>query len=65
MLLNGRGHPEIVTVLFGGRLIAIIKASGGIHPIVVADVTMRMLSDYLDPQQLGFGVPGGCEAAFH
>ena len=60
------------SMLFGGRLIALIKACDGIRPILVgymlrlvtskcaSATVLIMLSDYLAPQQLGLGVlPGG------
>ena len=76
-LLQGRCHPEIAPILFGGRLIALNKATGGLRPIAVGYTLRRLtskcasaavagkLSTYLAPRQLGFGVPGGCEAAVH
>lgn len=77
MLLQGHCHPDIVPIFFGGRLIALNKASGDIRPIAVGYTLRRLtskcacaavsskLSVYLAPQQLGFGIPGGCEAAVH
>ena len=66
MLLQGRCHPLIVRILFGGRLIALVKASGGIRPTVTVTgrltskcagaTVLSMLSDYLAPQQLGFWI---------
>jgi hypothetical protein len=76
-LLDGKCNPEVLPVFFGGRLIALEKKSGGIRPIAVGYTWRRiaakcanahaieMLKDYLQPSQLGVGVPGGCEAAVH
>ena len=43
MLLKGRCNPEIVPNLFSGRLIALIKAPGGIRPTIVG-CTLRRLT---------------------
>ena len=75
--LDGRCPQDIVQLLFGGRLIAMDKKSGGIRPIVVRYIwrslaakcasvhAINTLADYFSPLQLGVGVPGGCEAAVH
>jgi len=76
-LLEGKCHPEVAPVLFGGNLIALEKKSGGIRPIAIGYTWRRIaakcanayatcvLSSYLSPIQLGVGVSGGCEAAVH
>jgi len=76
-LLEGKCNPAVVPVLFGGQLIALEKKSGGIRPIAVGYTLRRiaakcansyataMLTDYLQPTQLGVGTPGGCEVAVH
>ena len=68
---------EVQPILFGGNLITLNKKTGGIRPITVGYTWRRLaskcasafavtkLSDYLQPVQLGAGVPGGCEAAVH
>ena len=35
MLLDGRCHPDVIPVLFGGNLTALQKKAGGIRPIAV------------------------------
>ena len=76
-LLEGKCHPDVVPILFGGNLIALEKKSGGIRPIAIGYTWRRIaakcanayatsvLSSYLCPIQLGVGVSGGCEAAVH
>ena len=76
-LLTGDCPPEVQPILFGGKLIALNKKSGGIRAITVGYTLRRLtakyasafavsnLLDYLYPIQLDAGVPGGCEAAVH
>ena len=77
MLLDGRCHPDVMPVLFGGNLTALQKKAGGIRPIAVGYTWRRIaakcanayatikLADYFAPIKLGIGVSGGCEAAVH
>jgi len=77
MLLEGKCDPAVTPVLFGGRLIALEKKTGGIRPIAIGYTLRRVaakcanvyatavLTDYLQPIQVGVGTPGGCEAAVH
>lgn len=77
LLLSGVCHPQVVPILFGGRLIALNKKSGGIRPIAVGNTLRRLtakcantfatakLAPVLSPRQIGVGVAGGCEAAVH
>ena len=77
LLLSGTCHPDIIPILFGGRLIALDKHSGDIRPIAVGFTLRRLaskcvnsfatnkLASYFSPHQLGAGVKGGCEAAVH
>ena len=77
LLLEGKCHPAVTPILFGGTLIALEKKSGGIRPIAIGYTWRRVaakcanmyatftLSSYLSPIQLGVGVSGGCEAAVH
>ena len=77
MLLDGRCHPDVMPVLFGGNLTALQKKAGGIRPIAVGYTWRRIaakcanayaitkLADYFAPFQLGVGVSDGCEAAVH
>lgn len=63
--------------LFGARLCAFNKKDGGVRPIAVGGTFRRLasklvckkiaphLKDLFQPYQLGFGSPGGCEAAVH
>jgi hypothetical protein len=76
-LLQGKCHPEVVPILFGGNLIALQKKTGGVRPIAIGYTWRRIaakcanayatytLSSYLSPIQLGVGISGGCEAAVH
>ena len=75
--MQGKCPPLVARILFGGRLIAIQKKSGGLRPIAIGYTFWRLaakcvnthaislLRDYLTPTQLGVGVSGGCEAAVH
>ena len=77
MLLDGKCHPAVRPILFGGKLTVLAKNSGGIRPIDVGYIRRRIaskcanafamnkLGDYLAPTQLGVGVSCGCEAAVH
>ena len=77
LLLSGKCHPAIIPVLFGGRLIALSKKSGGVRPIAVGFTLRRLCSkcanafaisellQYFGSRQLGAGIKGGCEAAVH
>jgi hypothetical protein len=76
-LLDGKCSPAAAPILFGGQLMALEKKSGGIRPIAIGYTWRRIaakcanahaiavLADYLQPVQLGVGIPGGCEAAVH
>ena len=70
--------PASVAPFFcGANLFAAIKKDGGRRPIAVGEVLRRLvskcvayaatplLSDYLQPLQMGVRVQGGCEAAIH
>jgi hypothetical protein len=77
LLLSGTCHPDIRPFLFGGRLIALQKKSGGIRPIAIGFSLRRLaakcanmhavrkLGDFFGPIQFSVGVPGGCEAVVH
>jgi hypothetical protein len=76
-LLRGECAREVIPIIFGGNLNALIKKSGGIRPIAVGYYWRRLaakcantfastkLATFFTPIQLGVGVPGGCEAAIH
>ena len=76
-LLDGKCHPSVRPIIFGGNLIALNKKCGGIRPIAIGYVWRRLaakcansyaaakLASHLSPLQLGVSVPGGCEAAVH
>jgi len=76
-LLDGKCHPDVIPILFGGNLIALEKKTGGVRPIAIGYVWRRLaakcanthavsrLTGLFNPRQLGVGVPGGCEAAVH
>ena len=77
LLLQGCCPPEVTEVLFGGKLFALKKKSGGIRPIAIGYTWRRLaakcanrfaiaqLGDKLLPVQLGVNVSGGCEAIVH
>ena len=77
LLLDGRCPTEVVQVLFGGRLFALQKKTGGVRPIAIGYTWRRLaakcanayalsaLGEKLLPVQVGVGTPGGCEAAVH
>lgn len=76
-LLKGDLNPEICPYLYGASLCALEKKDGGIRPIAVGSVIRRLIAKLgcravrdemavtLNPHQLGFGTPLGCEAAIH
>jgi hypothetical protein len=76
-LLEGKCHPDVAPVIFGGNLIALQKKTGGVRSIAIGYTWRRIaakcanayatytLSSYLSPIQLGVGISGGCEAAVH
>jgi len=77
LLLDGKCHPDVAQILFGGSLIALEKKSGGIRPIAIGYTWRRIAAKcansfacaqtlpLLSPLQLGVAVSGGCEAAIH
>jgi len=68
-LLDGRCHPAVAPVLFGGQLVALEKKTGGIRPIAIGYTWRRIaakcanahaiatIAEYLQPVQLGVGTP--------
>ena len=72
MLLEGKCHPDVIPILFGGNLTALVKKTGGVRPIAIGYTWRRVaakcanafataaLNDYFMPHQLGVGVSGGC-----
>ena len=73
-----QGMPEEYGhIFFGANLTALRKPDGGVRPVAVGLVLRRLCSklatfvvrneaaNYLRPHQVGFGLPGGCEAAVH
>ena len=77
MLLEGNCHNDVIPIFFGGRLIALEKKVGGIHPIGIGykfcriaakcanNFALTVLGNKVLPEQLGLGCLGGCEAAVH
>ena len=77
LILDGGCPTNLRPILFGARLIAIEKKSGGIRPIAVGYTVRHLaakcansfaqdqLAGYFKPLQLGVAVAGGCEAAVH
>ena len=76
-MLAGKFDTHINTIIFGGRLLAMVKKDGGVRPIAVGYTLKRMTakcanrhvierrSKVLQPKQVGVGVAGGAEAAVH
>ena len=77
LLLQGKCHLDMTSVLFGGRLMAFNKKVGW-HPshcswVHFAQTGFQMCQLFrsvqacslLAPRQMGAGVKGGCEAAVH
>ena len=77
LLRSGSIPNDVKDILFGVRLIALHKSSGGIRPISIGYIFRRIdakcansfgilkILSYLSPIQLRVGVPGGAEAAVH
>ena len=77
LVIQGKIPTSIRPFFFGANLIALEKKDGGIRPIAVGCTLRRLvakiagnkvtddMSSLLAPQQLGFGVKGGAEAAVH
>ena len=77
LLLEGKCHPDVIPILLGSNLIALVKKSGGIRQNAVGYTWRRLaakcaniyamsrLDDYFALIQLGVGVSGGCESAVH
>ena len=77
LLLSGSCPPSVRPFLFGGKLFALRKKSGGLRPIAIGYYWRRLASkcanafgikkvaSILFPHQIGVGIPGGCEAAIH
>ena len=75
--LSGDIPPAARDAFYGASLLALRKPDGGIRPIAVGSVYRRLaskaglkplrsqLGEELRPTQLGYGTPGGCEAAVH
>ena len=77
VMLAGKVPQDILSVLYGANLVALSKPGGGIRPIAVGNILRCLVAksavlllageigELLHPTQLGFGTPGGCEAAVH
>ena len=77
LVLRGDTPMEVRPFFFGASLVALKKKSGGIRPIAVGCTLRRLvakvasnlvvadMAQLLAPQQLGYGVRGGSEAAVH
>ena len=77
LILHGQLPAMAKTAFYAASLIALRKPCGGIRPIAIGTVYRRLatkvalrplsseLGTQLRPNQLGFGTPGGCEAAAH
>jgi len=75
MMLRGDTPTSIRGTLFGANLLTIAKKTRGVRPIAVGYVWRRLTGKVacshvraasaalLAPRQLGFGIPGGAEAA--
>ena len=77
LLLSGGIPCAVQPLLYGANLLALRKPDGGVRPIAVGNTLHRLVAkvinmqlcavvgDHLRPIQLGYGTPGGCEAAIH
>ena len=77
LMLAGSFSEEVNAIIFGGRLISLVKKNGGVRPITVGYTLRRLAAkcannhvikrrgQELRPVQLGVGVPAGAEAAVH
>ena len=77
LLARGEAPTSIAPYLCGASLLALKKKDGSIRPIAVGEILRRLVAkclcrlasqkaaSLLVPLQVGAGVPGGCEAAFH
>ena len=77
LVLAGGVPAEIRPIFFGASLCALRKKDGGIRPIAIGNTLRRLISkvavrgcsercsNLLKPNQLGFGVRMGAEAAIH
>ena len=76
-MLAGKVNSNFNQYLYGASLCVLKKKDSGIRPIAGSSIFRRLVSklacsfvsnevaDYFKPQQLGFGIKGGCEAAVH
>lgn len=76
-MLSGKVNQNFTQFLYGASLCALKKKDGGIRPIAIGSCFRRLVSklgcrmvseqlaDYFSPNQLGFSIKGGCEAAVH
>ena len=77
LALRGEVPHPARAAFFGAALTALRKPDGGVRPIAVGCTYRRLatklalrsiraeLGEQLRPTQLGYGTPGGCEAAVH
>ena len=77
LVLDGCVPQEIRSIFFGASLCALRKKDGGVRPIAIGNTLRRLISkvavrgcaetcsNLLRPNQLGFGVRLGAEAAVH
>ena len=77
MLLAGLRPNSVITVFFGGSLIALEKKCGGVRSSAIGYTLRRLaakcanthalhsIGAKLLPEQLGLGTPGDCEAVVH
>jgi len=76
-ILLGNIPMSVQPILFGAAITAFIKKEGGVRPIAVGEAIRRLcakcatqairdrFSGVFAPLQIGFGIPGGAEAAVH
>ncbi|XP_061724753.1 uncharacterized protein LOC133530732 [Cydia pomonella] len=76
-LLRGMLNPQVSPYLYGASLCALEKKDGGIRPIAIGTTIRRLvaklgcravrdeMATFLQPCQVGFGTPLGCESAIH
>lgn len=76
-MLAAKMPSRLCSIMYGASLCALNKLDGGIRPIAVGNTFRRLVAKLacasvrpemaakFAPKQVGFGTPGGCEAAAH
>ncbi len=76
-MIKGNIPKNVCPAFFGANLCALSKGNGGVRPIAVGNTLRRLMAkncvysvkselmDHFAPNQLGFALPHGAEAAVH